>query len=67
MIGKHTALLLTLLVSAVFALHYEKPPCGPDEKAVQLVGINGVFCSPECTPDCPDDPPDGVEAVSFYV
>lgn len=67
MIGKYTKVLLGALLSAstASALHYEKPPCGSDEKAVQLMGIDGVFCSPECDPDCPMDVPDGVTAVCF--
>jgi hypothetical protein len=46
--------------------HYESPPCGPDEKAVQVMGIDGVFCSPSCNPagKCPMDVPKGVTAVS---
>jgi hypothetical protein len=46
--------------------HYESPPCGSDEKAVQVMGIDGVFCSPMCTPAgvCPHDVPKGVTAVS---
>ena len=67
MIGKYTKVLLGALLAAspVSAVHYEKPPCGSDEKAVQLMGIDGVFCSPECDPDCPMDVPDGVTAVCF--
>eukprot|EP00535_Pseudo-nitzschia_heimii_P000717 CAMPEP_0197183142 /NCGR_PEP_ID=MMETSP1423-20130617/7530_1 /TAXON_ID=476441 /ORGANISM="Pseudo-nitzschia heimii, Strain UNC1101" /LENGTH=141 /DNA_ID=CAMNT_0042633691 /DNA_START=48 /DNA_END=473 /DNA_ORIENTATION=- len=57
------ALLAASNAFAASASHYEKPPCGPDEKAVQLMGIDGVFCSPQCQPDCPDDTPDGVTAV----
>eukprot|EP00532_Pseudo-nitzschia_australis_P008850 CAMPEP_0168177286 /NCGR_PEP_ID=MMETSP0139_2-20121125/8355_1 /TAXON_ID=44445 /ORGANISM="Pseudo-nitzschia australis, Strain 10249 10 AB" /LENGTH=143 /DNA_ID=CAMNT_0008096291 /DNA_START=119 /DNA_END=550 /DNA_ORIENTATION=- len=49
--------------ASVSAVHYEEPPCGSDEKAVQIMGIDGVFCSPECTPECPTDTPDGVTAV----
>jgi hypothetical protein len=47
--------------------HYESPPCGPDEKAVQIMGIDGVFCSPMCTPAgvCPRDVPKGVTAVRY--
>lgn len=47
--------------------HYEHPPCGSDEKAVQVMGVDGVFCSPMCTPDgvCPHDVPKGVIAVSY--
>ena len=69
MIGKsQKSLLFGALFAAstaVFssAVHYEKPPCGSDEKAVQLMGIDGVFCSPQCDPDCPMDAPDGVTAV----
>mmetsp|Transcript_246 Transcript_246/g.552 ORF Transcript_246/g.552 Transcript_246/m.552 type:complete len:137 (-) Transcript_246:265-675(-) len=65
MIGKSTKILLGALLAAsnVAALHYEMPPCGEDEKAVQLMGIDGVFCSPQCDPDCPTDPPDGVTAM----
>ena len=48
---------------SVFGVHYEEPPCGSDEKAIQVMGIDGVFCSPECTPECPTDTPDGVTAV----
>ena len=60
---KSISALLLLLVAMASALHYEKPPCGSDEKAVQLMGVDGVFCSPECTPGCPTDAPDGVTAV----
>lgn len=63
MIGKATVVMVALLAAASNALHYEKPPCGEDEKAVELMGIDGVFCSPACNPDCPDDPPDGVTAT----
>ena len=67
-VNSRTVVAMAVLAASnaflAFALHYEKPPCGPDEKAVQLMGIDGVFCSPQCTPDCPDDPPDGVTAVS---
>ena len=66
MIGKSTIAMVALFVAFSNALHYEMPPCGPDEKAVQLMGIDGVFCSPECKPDCPDDPPDGVTAVRMF-
>jgi hypothetical protein len=46
--------------------HYEKPPCSNgDEKAVQIMGIDGMFCSPSCVDGpCPTDVPDGVTAVS---
>jgi hypothetical protein len=45
--------------------HYEKPPCSnSDEKAVQIMGIDGMFCSPSCVDGpCPTDVPDGVTAV----
>jgi hypothetical protein len=68
MIGSTAKVLLAVLLAASNAIlssavHYEKPPCGSDEKAVQLMGIDGVFCSPQCSPDCPTDVPDGVTAV----
>ena len=64
MIGSTAKLLLgALLAASASAVHYEKPPCGSDEKAVQLMGIDGVFCSPQCSPDCPSDVPAGVTAV----
>ncbi len=41
--------------------HYENPPCMPDEKAVRIMGIAGVFCSPSCgSSPCPTDVPEGV-------
>lgn len=45
--------------------HYEEPPCRhDDERAVQIMGVDGVFCSPSCaTAPCPADVPDGVTAV----
>jgi hypothetical protein len=46
--------------------HYEKPPCqNDDEKAVQIMGIDGMFCSPSCSDNtsCPSDTPDGVTAI----
>ena len=59
----------SFLVAAADASHYEKPPCGSDEKAVQIVGVNGIFCSPECTPTgaCPTDVPAGVVAVRIIL
>ena len=64
MIGSTAKVLLgALLAASASAVHYEKPPCGSDEKAVQLMGIDGVFCSPQCNPDCPSDVPVGVTAV----
>eukprot|EP00534_Pseudo-nitzschia_fraudulenta_P002059 CAMPEP_0201121822 /NCGR_PEP_ID=MMETSP0850-20130426/5616_1 /ASSEMBLY_ACC=CAM_ASM_000622 /TAXON_ID=183588 /ORGANISM="Pseudo-nitzschia fraudulenta, Strain WWA7" /LENGTH=136 /DNA_ID=CAMNT_0047388377 /DNA_START=75 /DNA_END=485 /DNA_ORIENTATION=- len=54
---------VAFLSTSISALHYERPPCGSDERAVQLMGIEGVFCSPECNPDCPSDAPDGVTAT----
>lgn len=67
MIGKFTKILFGALfaASSVSAVHYEQPPCGSDEKAVQIMGVDGVFCSPMCSPDCPTDVPDGVTAVCF--
>ena len=67
MIGKFTKIVFGALLAAssVSAVHYEMPPCGSDEKAVQIMGIDGVFCSPTCSPDCPTDVPDGVTAVCF--
>ena len=49
MIGKFTKALLAAVLAAsnVAALHYEKPPCGPDEKAVQLMGIIRTLLDPE--------------------
>eukprot|EP00567_Pseudictyota_dubia_P010436 CAMPEP_0197443184 /NCGR_PEP_ID=MMETSP1175-20131217/8998_1 /TAXON_ID=1003142 /ORGANISM="Triceratium dubium, Strain CCMP147" /LENGTH=140 /DNA_ID=CAMNT_0042973781 /DNA_START=17 /DNA_END=439 /DNA_ORIENTATION=+ len=55
--------LLASNASVSSAVHYEKPPCGSDEKAVQLQGVDGVFCSPQCNPGCPTDVPDGVSAI----
>lgn len=65
MIGKFTKIVFGALLAAssVSAVHYEMPPCGSDEKAVQIMGIDGVFCSPTCSPDCPTDVPDGVTAA----
>lgn len=59
----------SFLVAAADASHYEKPPCGSDEKAVQIAGVNGIFCSPECTPtgSCPTDVPAGVVAVRIIL
>jgi len=64
MIAKSTRLLLGVLLvaSSTFAVHYEMPPCGPDEQVVQIMGVDGNFCSPQCTPDCPQDLPTGVTA-----
>jgi hypothetical protein len=56
-------LMGALLAVSSSAIHYEKPPCGSDEKAVQIMGVDGIFCSPACSPDCPMDAPDGVIAV----
>jgi hypothetical protein len=71
-----TALLLTLISEPSVSSsshssfsssspHYEKPPCtNGDERAVQIMGINGEFCSPSCTDKpCPLDVPDGVTAT----
>lgn len=45
--------------------HYEKPPCqNSDEKAVQIMGIDGMFCSASCKDSpCPSDTPNGVTAT----
>lgn len=47
--------------------HYGDPKTGclPDEEAVSITGLGGVFCSPACTPpsDCPADVPAGVTAA----
>ena len=63
---KLTPLLSALLLVAVNGSHYEKPPCQSDEKAVQIMGVEGIFCSPLCSDagKCPMDVPDGVTAVS---
>ena len=43
--------------------HYGAPPCRSDEKAVQVQGVSGDFCSPSCTSgSCPTDVPSGVTA-----
>ncbi|KAG7343629.1 hypothetical protein IV203_021637 [Nitzschia inconspicua] len=51
--------------STATASHYEKPPCqNDDEKAVEIMGIDGMFCSPSCKDTaCPSDVPDGVTAI----
>eukprot|EP00536_Pseudo-nitzschia_multiseries_P002285 jgi/Psemu1/183177/e_gw1.30.61.1 len=56
-------LIIAATKVSVSALHYEHPPCASDEKAIQVMGIDGYFCSPACTPDCPTDTPDGVTAT----
>ena len=61
------AAALLLLLVVVNGEHYEIPPCQSDEKAVQIMGVEGIFCSPLCGEDgdsCPNDVPDGVTAVS---
>mmetsp|Transcript_627 Transcript_627/g.1486 ORF Transcript_627/g.1486 Transcript_627/m.1486 type:complete len:153 (-) Transcript_627:230-688(-) len=55
-------LLIAATKVSVSALHYEQPPCASDEKAIQVMGIDGDFCSPQCSPDCPTDVPPGVTA-----
>ena len=47
--------------------HYEDPnsgPCQEGEKAVQIEGVGGSFCSPKCGyyRPCPMDVPDGTTA-----
>jgi hypothetical protein len=76
MMMKFTTPLTTLAAAALLLLlvvvngeHYEIPPCQSDEKAVQIMGVEGIFCSPLCGEDgdsCPNDVPDGVTAVSSY-
>jgi C1A family cysteine protease len=38
--------------------HYEAPPCASDEQAIQVQGVDGVFCSPSCSDSkaCPAAP-----------
>jgi photosystem II stability/assembly factor-like uncharacterized protein len=48
--------------------HYGDPNAGsclPDEKAVQITGVTGGFCSPGCTKStpCPTDVPDSATAT----
>lgn len=44
------------------AIHYERPPCGPDEVQSEVLdGVSGYVCTPKCaekTYDCPSDVPD---------
>jgi len=45
--------------------HYEDPKdgCQSDEKAIQIQGVSGDFCSPACQGSrCPNDVPTGVTA-----
>jgi len=44
--------------------HYGNPSggCESDEKAIQVQGISGDFCSPACGTACPSDVPKGVTA-----
>lgn len=55
----------TISAAAAVSSHYEKPPCeNSDEKAVQIMGIDGMFCSASCKDSpCPSDTPDGVTAT----
>eukprot|EP00746_Dinoflagellata_sp_MGD_P014666 gnl/MRDRNA2_/MRDRNA2_132268_c0_seq1.p1 gnl/MRDRNA2_/MRDRNA2_132268_c0~~gnl/MRDRNA2_/MRDRNA2_132268_c0_seq1.p1 ORF type:complete len:134 (+),score=18.15 gnl/MRDRNA2_/MRDRNA2_132268_c0_seq1:97-498(+) len=55
---------LLFLLHGVFALHYEKPPCGSDEVQAELQGTTArILCAPECTSStCPEDVPHGVTA-----
>jgi len=45
--------------------HYEQPPCGSDEEAIQITGIQGSYCAPSCssTTACPTDVPAGTTAT----
>ena len=55
-----------LLVSLVYASHYEKPPCQSDEMAASIQGgsVTGEACFPKCdsTGSCPTDVVSGVTA-----
>ena len=46
MFGTPAKIFLGALLAAsnTAALHYEKPPCGSDEKAVQIMGVVRNYC-----------------------
>jgi len=45
--------------------HYEKPPCGSDEEAIRIQGLDGSVCSPQCNAQggCPTDVPAGTTST----
>lgn len=52
-------------ITTLATAKYEKPPCQPDEKAVEVKGVSGDMCAPSCSTDsdCPTDVMPGVNAT----
>jgi len=66
-VPRKVAELTAVLTLSSNPTHYGDPKggCESDEKAVQVQGLAGDFCSPECTSggDCPTDEPSGATAT----